>query len=773
MGMPPSYEIIYIFVGYVLDDFMNKRTLIICICVVAVLAAVVAVAVVCLYSDGTGNNPFTETRTVSDPPKAVLLEAVPSDAAMLMTFSKFSAALSTLNDSTKVLGLLMTDAGAKKHPFYDFVRRLEKTDLGALKNREAVLSMHYAGSLEPLLIVSTGRAGADTSAAVRKVLSAADSSSLQYKFLDCSALAKADSRISKHSLLLLSSSATLLTASQRHIEGNVSILNKDGFSASAVSLATSDALYLCNDYAPKYFPVNLQKAYSSFSGDFSTFANWTCLGIGSSDEHRLSLSGILSSKAEGMTSFVNIYKKTLAGDSQYGSIVPVNAAYAVSVSVSDVKTYIDSYRQYLDTRGKMDKYDSRSKHRVDSLGLSPLQWAEKLDVKELVKAGLVEEDGLVPVLFLRLGKEVPELILRASGKSKIKELAGTFPNLYKGFVPRVFGSFFDVNDESCLYKNGWLALGPESALSSISDDKLKTNLTAAGLSLPSKNTNLSGYFSVGACPSLLDEIFKPAFAEAVKRCKIGASDLLALMSVSDKNLSLDFIRTEFVASSKDAISLASKDTVVIVPSGPFKVLNSGTGKTNLLSQSSNGSLTLKDEKGKSLWGISFGGKLCGRVESVDYYSNGKIQFLFASGNSLYLLDRLGRFVKGFPVSLGKEILLGPAAYDFLGSHAYRAMVLHTDNSVGLYNLHGQPVSDWKGINSQDTIKSLPELLECNGKKYWAVRTSVQTLIYDFMGGEPLTRLSGGKMIRPDSEIQVKDGNLVATCLDGKVRNVKL
>ena len=99
-------------------------------------------------------------------------------------------------------------------------------------------------------------------------------------------------------------------------------------------------------------------------------------------------------------------------------------------------------------------------------------------------------------------------------------------------------------------------------------------------------------------------------------------------------------------------------------------------------------LSFKEMDGKGIWSVPFSGPLCGTVESIDYYNNGKIQFLFASGSKLHLLDRLGRFVSGFPAELGKEVLLGPAAYDFTGAKGYTVIVLHTDNTIGMYNLHG-------------------------------------------------------------------------------------
>ena len=163
------------------------------------------------------------------------------------------------------------------------------------------------------------------------------------------------------------------------------------------------------------------------------------------------------------------------------------------------------------------------------------------------------------------------------------------------------------------------------------------------------------------------------------------------------------------------------------------------------------------------------------MQNVDYYANGKIQFLFGAGSKIYLIDRLSRYVKGFPVDLGKEILLGPDVYDFSGAGKYNIMVLHKDGTVQMYNLKGKKPDSWKGIRTTGgVIKNLPERIIVGGSSFWVVRTSIQTLIFPFYGGEAITRMDGNHMIRPDSVIKVLDASSVeVTCYDGKVRTVKL
>jgi hypothetical protein len=191
-------------------------------------------------------------------------------------------------------------------------------------------------------------------------------------------------------------------------------------------------------------------------------------------------------------------------------------------------------------------------------------------------------------------------------------------------------------------------------------------------------------------------------------------------------------------------------------------------------QNSHKALCLRED-GKDLWGIPFDKTICGRAGTVDFYANGKLQILFGAGSSIHLLDRLGRYVKGFPLDLKKDILLGPDIYDFTGKKKYNIMILHKDNTIEMYNLQGQKPASWKGIAvTGETIKNLPERIDLGGSTFWIVRTSVQTLIFPFYGGEALTVFEGNQKIRPDSEIKALDGTTVEfTCYDGKVRTQAL
>lgn len=783
--------------------------MIICLSALAALLVLVVAGVTMLYrgdSASKGQDGISaETARKTVVAKYPLMQAVPADAAMLMYFDNAEEAISILTDTTLLFRTILTDAPKTGVPqstkskkklevakgFAGFTDAASITYLGALKGSPVVISMHYSGELVPLMILDAGHVERDTltmdpvlSPELKALLAAADSAKIKSKVLDCTQIAGENVQLKKDLLIAFSPSEALVTSSQRHLEGGMSILDKDSFSEAAVAGKGEDLLLISNDYASKLMVSHLIKPYTSYYSFFNKLADWTALAINKRDfaevagskvneTTSIEMTGRFSCPSNNPTYFANVWGKTAPADAKAWDVIPSQTLFAVTVPISDVEKYIESYNHWLDGTGALDKHKRAIKVLKDSVGIAPEQWAKSLDIKELVKVDLPIDKDVEHLLFIRPGKNDSGTILRGTEIRNLKEAKTPFKYIYKKFASTLFGDIFSIPDESsAIFKDGWLIVGNEAALSALPADNLKTMLSQEGVSVPNKGVNMVAYYSAAARPSDFPSIFRPAQSIAMSKTLSGVSQEYAFFYVKGTDIAMDVDRIA-VRKSKDATKAIRRDTVVVVPEGPFKVKNAATGKMNIFGQAANGALSMREEDGKGLWSIPFNGKLCGYAEAIDYYGNGKLQYLFASGSKLYLIDRLGRFVGGFPVDLGKEIVLGPAVYDFTGAHGYRAMVLHKDNTLGLYNLHGAVSSGWKGITAESTIKTLPELIKINGASYWIVRTSDQLMIFPFHGGDPVVSNTGDKAIRPDSQVTVDGKNIKAICMDGKERTFKI
>ena len=719
---------------------MNKKTLTILIVVAVVLVAGIAFAVTKLYSSaGSSSAKIDGTRLLE---KDQLIAAVPSDAAIVFCFKNFGHACEILGDTLSVFGEL---ASGK-------FNKITSRQYGALKRSPAIMSVHYSKDMPPLLILEAEKAIADTTQDLRDLLDAADSSGLQARI--------------NGNMLMISTSETIINSSIRHLREGHSILEAKGFAEIASAATGEDMIFMSNAYSGNILNLVLAKKHRASYGFVKELAEWTSFDITRRSASRVTMHGSLLYNNE-PSYYLNVLSHAGTAPVEIAEAVPGNVDFIIDIPIGNITSYLKAYRTHLDSQSRLDKYESTLAQQRKEIGMNAEEWVKSLDVKEIAVITLHMDEKIRQVLMLRPGAKLSPKI--ADGMS------------CAGFTGTVFGDVFKAEEETaCAVVGKWIVIGAADCVAKYSEadflkETLSVRMKSEGLErLPQKNCVAWIYHSLSEDPNQLDVNFSPMMAKGCRNILKGAAYVPVTLSAVSENgqIYLDF-SLDRVEVSKGTVALSSaRDTTVTVPSGPFKVLNCATGKTNTIYQNSHLSICLQDENGKDVWGVPFKSKICGYVQEVDYYNNGKIQYLFASGSQMYLIDRLGRFVSGFPVETGKIIAAGPAVYDFTGAKGYTAMVLHNDNTVGYYDLHGKQVPSWKGITADETIKSLPELLEGNGKKFWVVRTSVQTLVFPFTGGEVLVKGKGNKMIRPDSKVEITEKGFSAVCYDGKERTFK-
>lgn len=709
---------------------MSRKSLILCLSALAVLILGVGVAVAVLYSgvEGSGRSDVTK---VQDQTRYSLLSAVPSDAVLVSCFSK----------------------------------------AGVLDSRMAV-SLHYSGKLVPLYLYDAGRAAEEQRPDVAEAVARLKEKGLTVEYVP---------DFSGRALILASASETVVRSSLRHMDKGMSIADAPGFVEATESVSGSDVIFVSNVHASYLIPEALTRKYSSCSSFVSRIADWTAFDVSMSDMHFSLTGGVVydSDPSEYMT----VLEKSSPAHSSLSEILPSYTVSASSIPMSDIDGYINAYRNFLDSRQAMQKNAALQKTLAGKAGISPVEFMKTVDVREVAVASFMAGGKLEKVNLIRTGVQMPDILFKGldveSGKKYIPAIH-SWP--YQSFVSSVFGNLFKLEDESCFtYIDGWVVSGSMKAVEEyVSGRALDYTLrqymadASQGDLLSRGKAAFISYFSFSENEEFLKDVFRPAFMNLVSPVYEGAEYSPAVFSVSHGKsgpvLSAEVLKLTLQKSKAPSFE---RDTVVTVPEGPFQVKNSGTGKMNSFYQNSHLSLCLRQD-GKDLWGVPFKEPLCGTAHNVDYYANGKLQILFGAGSRIYLIDRLGRYVSGFPVDLKKPILLGPDVYDFNGTRKYNIMVLHKDNTIEMYNLKGQRPASWKTIAPSETVKRLPERIVVGGSSFWIVRTSIQTLIYPLYGGEPLTTFAGDQMICPDSEIKVLSATEVQVkCYDGKNRTVAL
>lgn len=743
---------------------MSRRSLILCFTALAAMVGLIVAAVAFLYRD--------DSEQVSVSARYELACAVPSNAV----------AVCFLSEAEKISSPLLSA--------FDFPRKLAglMEDEKKLASVPMALSLHYAGSIMPLYIFDIGPASDEMSEHAGKLMALAAENGFVSEYVNCSEVAP-DSPLASRSLVMIAKTKTNINTSLSHLKEGHSILEASGFPEAAAD-ASGNAMFISyahakplfekafsrSFYNQRYDVKTAKRMYSDAAIFASTIADWTVMDVDSKDN----LTAFHS--FAGVSDFVSVVQNSTPSFSKVSEMLPCYTSFALSIPIGDYDAYLQAYERYLEAQQKKTAAELVQNTLQKKTGIGPEKLFSILGVEEVATASFYCGDRMETVNLVKV-EHADTVLLRKTGRTSFPSAPEAMPYAYRSYIASVFGGLFDLKDESyftCM--DGWIITGSKTAVEEYATDvaldyDLKTYMADAGRSdlLAGRSVSIVAYLNMNAKDKVLSSVLNKDMLrvhDSVKPDAEYAPIVIAAYKQDDK-ICTDF-RAYGLSMKRSRAPKFERDTVVVVPTGPFKVLNSGTGRTNLFYQQANGAISLKEEDGKGIWGVPFKQKLCGTAHNIDYYANGNKQILFGAGSSIYLIDRKGAFVQGFPVDLGKEILLGPDVYDFNGVNSYNVMVLHKDNSIEMYNLKGKQPDSWKGIIAPETVKSLPERIKLGDNSFWVVRTSVQTLIYPFYGGQPLTKFTNNQMILPTGEVKVKNSTSVEVeCYDGKTRTVKL
>jgi hypothetical protein len=150
---------------------------------------------------------------------------------------------------------------------------------------------------------------------------------------------------------------------------------------------------------------------------------------------------------------------------------------------------------------------------------------------------------------------------------------------------------------------------------------------------------------------------------------------------------------------------------------PQFITNHYTKLKEVLVQDDAHILHLISTSGKENWKRKLGGKILGESHQIDYYKNNKLQVLFNTADSLYLLDRNGNNVEDFPVKLESRATTGHTLLDYDNSRKYRILIPSEDKMVYNYDKAGDLVRGWRFTKMPERITQPLQYHKQNGKDY--------------------------------------------------------
>jgi len=154
-----------------------------------------------------------------------------------------------------------------------------------------------------------------------------------------------------------------------------------------------------------------------------------------------------------------------------------------------------------------------------------------------------------------------------------------------------------------------------------------------------------------------------------------------------------------------------------VSSQPAIVINHLTKEKEVFVQDDANTIYLISNTGKILWKKQLPEKIISEIYQIDIKKNNKLQLLFNTPSSIYVLDRKGNDVDNFPVSLKSPATNGLSVIDYENNRDYRILVACENKKIYNYNTKGDLVKKWNFEKSDATVFSRIQHVSIDDEDY--------------------------------------------------------
>lgn len=211
---------------------------------------------------------------------------------------------------------------------------------------------------------------------------------------------------------------------------------------------------------------------------------------------------------------------------------------------------------------------------------------------------------------------------------------------------------------------------------------------------------------------------------------------------------------------------------------PFAVVNHYTQSIEYLVQDADNYIYLINSDGLTLWKRKVDGRIVGDVQQIDYYKNKKLQYLFATENTIQLIDRNGNNTADFPIKLKAKATSGVSYIVYNDSRDFRLFISCDNKTTSLYGPDTKHIEGWK-IPSTEGLVTQPVRHEVAlGKDYILMQDNLRTYILDRKGNERI-KLSMLFAPNPQSNIYFDGVNnngashFVTSTVDGMMATIEV
>ncbi|MGQ8337341.1 hypothetical protein ACUNWD_12390 [Sunxiuqinia sp. A32] len=570
----------------------------------------------------------------------------------------------------------------------------------------------------------------------------------------------------KDGVFLFSHYALFVEEATRQLSAE-NILNQKQFKDLYGTVGTSSDfnLYFNHDKFPQLIGRAIPRDFRKSVNAFGQFADWSELDV-TIDETSLLMGGFSFSN-DSNNNYLNVFRKQEAGRSGMEDVISANASFFINLNLDDLSVFFQDYEEFLKKQG--DFYTRETElQKIEKAGKSNFikLFTEIADDNFAMVFGNVTQNQPTSNRFfiasVKSQSQARERLLKVlennakSEKRTLKDLKTSYQiqneqsfDIYEfpfANLPQLlFGKAFTGSQSNylCFYENYLIFSDNVSSIKNYIHDLVLSETLDRDIhykkfeqQLASKSTFYL-YLNFSKAFFLKDYYLNEKFSEVLKENEESIRKFHALgwqfSGNSGQFLNNLYLKFDPVLKEEPQTVWQSKlDSTVAIK--PQLVDNHNDPKNKeVIIQDNKNNLYLINKEGVRLWKVKLPGKIMSEIYQVDFYRNGKLQYLFNTKDKLYLIDRNGNNVARFPINFRSPASNGVALIDYDNNRNYRFFIACENKKVYAYDREGKIVNGWKFGGTDNLVSQPIKHFRVNMKDYIVCADQYKTYILDRQG----------------------------------------
>lgn len=197
-------------------------------------------------------------------------------------------------------------------------------------------------------------------------------------------------------------------------------------------------------------------------------------------------------------------------------------------------------------------------------------------------------------------------------------------------------------------------------------------------------------------------------------------------------------------------------------SHPTVVKSHVSGDDEVLIQDSAYVLYHMSADGKVLWQKELNERIVGDIHQVDFFTNGKLQFFFATSRHLHIIDRLGNYVNPYPQEIKLRETVYTTVVDYDKSKKYRFLLADRSGKLWMFDKEAKNLEGWMPKNIEGELIAPAKHYRIRGKDYIMAIRKDGLAYLSTRRGENIRRFPLDLEARPNGDFYLEAGNTLAT-----------